>query len=108
MVFRPPRSSSPEADHLPSDWTDAGLIGNGADASYDYGDICKVQAIMKVFNGLSSATRKVEVSEQKLNGNEPADVIMAETEALSLTNDRARTQLEMVSFAPSQFHVIRG
>lgn len=97
MVLRPPTSPSPEVDPIPKGWENATLLGNGADASYDYGDICQVQAIMKVFNGTLSATRKVELAEQKLNKNEPqsSDAIMAETDAL---NDTARAELEMVSF----------
>ncbi|EED17585.1 hypothetical protein TSTA_114000 [Talaromyces stipitatus ATCC 10500] len=94
MVVRSPESSSPKVDPRPRGWQDTPLLGNGEDASYDYSDICKVQAIMKVFNGISSATRKVEVAEQKLNSNErlPSDVTIAQVGAL---NDIARAELEM-------------
>jgi hypothetical protein len=97
MVLRLPKSPSPEADNFASDWTEISLIGNGADASYDYSDICKVQAVMKVFNGLLSATRKVEAVEQKqkLSQNNVAKDGAA---APSHLHDRARAELEMVSF----------
>jgi hypothetical protein len=96
MVLRPPKSSSPEVDPSPSRWEEITLLGNGEDASYDYGDICKVQAIMKVFNGTLSATRKVEVNEQKLNKNEPmpSNATIFETDAMT---EDMRAKLEMVS-----------
>lgn len=93
MVLRPPKSPSPEVD--PSSWEETTLLGNGADGSYDYGDICKVQAILKVFNGTLSATRKVESNEQKLNKTPlPSDVTTAETDAMT---EDMRAKLEMVS-----------
>lgn len=64
------------------------LIGNGSDASYHYGDICTVQAIMKVFNGLSSAPSIIDEVEGKHE-----DVAMS-TE--STVDDRARAEMEMV------------
>lgn len=96
MVLRPPKSPSPEPDPSPSGWEEATLLGNGEDASYDYGDICKVQAIMKVFNGTLSATRKVEVNEQKLNKKEPVpkNATMPETDAMT---EDMRAKLEMVN-----------
>ncbi|GAM36540.1 hypothetical protein TCE0_018f05704 [Talaromyces pinophilus] len=93
MVLRPPKSPSPEVDPSPSSWEETTLVGNGADASYDYGDICKVQAILKVFNGTLSATRKVESNEQKLNKTPlPSDVTKAETDAMT---EDMRAKLEM-------------
>lgn len=91
MVLRRQKSPSPEPRSSPS----GTLLGNGEDASYNYGDICKVQAIMKVFNGTSSATRKVEVNEKKLNKNEPlpSDTTMYETNAAT---EDMRAKLEMV------------
>lgn len=98
MVLSLPRSPSPEVDPFRSDWTEISLVGNGADSSYEYDDICKVQAIMKAFNGSSSATRKVESAERKLNKNELADVPMDDSDAPSHLDDRTRAELEMVSF----------
>lgn len=105
MVLRPPKSPSPEVDPSPSSWEETTLLGNGADASYDYGDICKVQAILKVFNGTLSATRKVESNEQKLNKTPlPSDVTTAETDA---TTEDMRAKLEMVGslLGPSDLHL---
>ncbi|QKX63515.1 uncharacterized protein TRUGW13939_10686 [Talaromyces rugulosus] len=48
------------------DWMDVSLVGNGSDASYSYGDICTVQAILKNFNGLSSAPSIIDDVEGKL------------------------------------------
>jgi hypothetical protein len=36
------------------------LIGQGADATYNYSDICMVQAVAKAFNGTSSVTRYLD------------------------------------------------
>lgn len=95
MVLRCPKSPSPGVDPSPSGWKEATLLGNGEDASYDYGDICKVQAIMKVFNGTLSATRKVESNEKKLNKYPlPSNVTKAETDAMT---EDMRAKLEMVS-----------
>lgn len=100
MVLRPPKSPSPEVDPFPG-W-ETTLLGNGADASYDYGDICKVQAILKVFNGTLSATRKVESNEQKLNKTpQPSE---AETDAMT---EDMRAKLDMVGtlLRPSDLHL---
>lgn len=95
MVLRSPKSPSPEVHPSPSGWEETTLLGNGADASYDYGDICKVQAIMKVFNGVSSATRKIELNEQKLSREPlPSNVPAPETDAMT---EDMRAKLEMVS-----------
>lgn len=44
---------------MPVDGT-VSLVGQGRDASYDYRDTFMVQAIMKTFNGATSATRVVD------------------------------------------------
>lgn len=95
MVLRPPKSPSLDVDPSPSGGEGTTLLGNGEDASYDYGDICKVQAILKVFNGTLSATRKVESNEQKLNKTPlPSDVTTTETDVMT---EDMRAKLEMVS-----------
>lgn len=66
------------------------LIGNGSDASYNYGDICAVQAVMKVFNGLSSAPSIIDEVEGKQE-----DVAISTQPTV---DERTRAEMEMVCF----------
>ncbi|CRG87667.1 hypothetical protein PISL3812_04687 [Talaromyces islandicus] len=69
------------------DWMSYSLIGNGSDASYNYSDICTVQAVMKYFNGRSSAPSTIDDVEGKHK-----DVAMS-TEPIP--DDRTPAELEM-------------
>jgi hypothetical protein len=64
------------------------LVGNGSDASYHYGDICTVQAIMKIFNGLSSTPSIIDDVEGKLE-----DLAMSTG---STVDGCTRAEMEMV------------
>lgn len=98
MVLRPPpKSPSPEVDHSPPRWKETTILGNGEDASYDYGDICKVQSIMKVFNGTLSATRKVESNEKKLN-KDPLLSSGVTTIKTDTVTENMRAKMEMVIY----------
>lgn len=56
-------STPPESRLQPfnsSEPVETDLIGQGADATYNYSDICMVQAVAKVFNGISSVRRYLD------------------------------------------------
>lgn len=95
MTLEPSNFFSPEFAARHSGWRETTLAGNGQDSSYEYDNICKVQAILRAFNGSTSATRKIEMAEHKCNGNEilSRNVSVFGTDAVY---DRARAELEMV------------
>lgn len=86
LVLRSSKQSL--SNRTTGDWTDFSLVGSGSRASYNYGDICTVQAVMKIFNGLSSAPSIIDDVEGKHE-----DVAMS---IESKTDDRTRAELEMV------------